>query len=591
MDYDFSAEQIRQIPEIINTKSGGGYERFIDFTADIKNIPASNLYKQFGNNTYRSDTAEITYDKYDIEHYSVFNTEKGSIYTVPINTSVGLLNRLSEHGIVPKDEMTQVILNTDNNNWNKLIIPDRYGNKTNSIDLSDILTKEELSTVRTVMDQVEYLTENKEKQLQKIEEENSVITEFHNKTKESFHLIGDRTEFDIELEVEEQLRQIMAENEIAGEIKGVVLYGSRSRGIEESEQADIDIVVQINNSELEEDALFNLFSDMDIKIDGIPVDVNPIRPEETGTLDEYLPRAEAYLAQKQAERVAQIFSSVGEQTEVELEVPDDSTEQEKSLPTKEKTFAEQVDDVLSGKADRYNDLKVCNTPQILLDVGCRQLPMFYTQQHLRNAVKPKDRKKHTHGLDVDVIKSTPSLIAEPVMIIDSFTRNDSLLMVLSETDIDNCPIIVSVKPNGQGTYELETQDSNFITSIYGREDFGSFIERCAENDKLLFISKEKSQNLFSVLGLEFSKGLNSLDFDTIIHQSRNIVNTENGKRTDQNETTHSEQAKDKQSKNPDQTDKKSISVPEESPQLSFDVDSTIPIENKPVERNRNRNQA
>ena len=162
--------------------------------------------------------------------------------------------------------------------------------------------------------------------------ESAVVAEFRNKTMESFHLIGDRTEFDIELEVEELLRQEMIDNEIAGDIEAVVLYGSRSRGLETSEDTDIDIVVQINNAELKEDALFNLFSDMDIEVDGIPVDVNPIRPEETGTLEEYLPKAEAYLEQKQADRAAQIFSSsVGKQAQVGLEVPDNSTEQVQTI--------------------------------------------------------------------------------------------------------------------------------------------------------------------------------------------------------------------------------------------------------------------
>ena len=159
--------------------------------------------------------------------------------------------------------------------------------------------------------------------------ESAVVAEFRNKTTESFHLIGDRTEFDIELEVEELLRQEMIDNEIAGDIEAVVLYGSRSRGLETSEDTDIDIVVQINNAELKEDALFNIFNGLEIEIDGIPVDVNPIRPEETGTLEEYLPKAEAYLEQKQAERAAQFFSSsVGEQAQVGLEVPDDKQEDE-----------------------------------------------------------------------------------------------------------------------------------------------------------------------------------------------------------------------------------------------------------------------
>jgi len=176
--------------------------------------------------------------------------------------------------------------------------------------------------------------------------ESAVVAEFRNKTMESFHLIGDRTEFDIELEVEKLLRQEMIDNEIAGDIEAVVLYGSRSRGLETSEDTDIDIVVQINNAELKEDALFNIFSDMDIEIDGISVDVNPIRPEETGTLDEYLPKAEAYLEQKQAERAAQIFSSsVGEQPQVGLEVPDDSTERIQTI---------NPDDIKIGDRFEYN---------------------------------------------------------------------------------------------------------------------------------------------------------------------------------------------------------------------------------------------
>jgi hypothetical protein len=38
------------------------------------------------------------------------------------------------------------------------------------------------------------------------------------------------------------------------------------------------------------------------------------------------------------------------------------------------------------------------------------------------------------------------------------------------------------------------------------------------------IDKQKSQALFSVLGLQFPKGLNNLDFNAIKYQSCNIVN-------------------------------------------------------------------
>ena len=195
-------------------------------------------------------------------------------------------------------------------------------------------------------------------------------------------------------------------------------------------------------------------------------------------------------------------------------------------PTKYKnSFAEQIHEVLHGTPDRYVDLKVCNTPKALQDVGCDDLPMFYTKNHLKKAVMPKDRKKHQHGLTEDFLSNVPEFMADPVMILDSITRDDSLLVVLSskETDPDNAPIVASVFPNGQGKYEMQLMPSNFITSIYGRDDFGEFINKCVEQDKVLFANKEKSQELFSVLRLEFSQGFNNLSFDTIIHQSRNIV--------------------------------------------------------------------
>lgn len=47
---------------------------------------------------------------------------------------------------------------------------------------------------------------------------------------------------------------------------------------------------------------------------------------------------------------------------------------------------------------------------------------------------------------------------------------------------------------------------------------------------MLYCNKEKSQELFSVLGLQSSKGLNDLDFNIIIHKSHNIVNSEAVKR-------------------------------------------------------------
>ena len=151
--------------------------------------------------------------------------------------------------------------------------------------------------------------------------------------------------------------------------------------------------------------------------------------------------------------------------------------------------------------------------------------MLYTQKHLRDALHEKSSKNpHWHGLTVEQIKNFPVFLQEPVIVFDSLTRDDSVMMILSETDNDNLPLVVSVKPNGQGRYNLEQIDSNFITSIYGKDNFSRYIENIIKNDKLLFINKEKSQKLFERWGLQLPELTKSFGFDTIIHQSRNIVN-------------------------------------------------------------------
>lgn len=189
----------------------------------------------------------------------------------------------------------------------------------------------------------------------------------------------------------------------------------------------------------------------------------------------------------------------------------------------EKSFAEQVDASLNGSLPFYTSLKVCDTPKILLDIGCEQLPMLYTQKHLKSAIKPDSSKEHFHGLDIAQIKKLPELLQNPVMVYDSLSRNDSIVVLTSEYDKNDNPIIASIKPNGEGRYELETIESNFITSVHGRENFISQFKKAQEQDKILFCDKKKSQEMFERWGLQLSELTNTLDFNIIIHQSRNIV--------------------------------------------------------------------
>ena len=105
------------------------------------------------------------------------------------------------------------------------------------------------------------------------------------------------------------------------------------------------------------------------------------------------------------------------------------------------------------------------------------------------------------------------------MIIDSPNRKDSIIVVTSEVDKSDNPIIASIKPNGEGRYEVENVSSNFITSVYGRNNFSEYFRRIVQSDNLLFCDKQKSQAMFERWGEQYSELTNNLDFNIIIHQS------------------------------------------------------------------------
>lgn len=123
-----------------------------------------------------------------------------------------------------------------------------------------------------------------------------VIMVFKAKTEECFQPIDGLGATEIEDMVEEYVNAKFSENDIDVTVRGVVISGSRCRGLE-GKNSDLDVVVELSGDEREDD-LFNLLHENKIKIGGVPVDINPITKYKTGTLEEYLPGVEKYLEEK-----------------------------------------------------------------------------------------------------------------------------------------------------------------------------------------------------------------------------------------------------------------------------------------------------
>lgn len=193
-------------------------------------------------------------------------------------------------------------------------------------------------------------------------------------------------------------------------------------------------------------------------------------------------------------------------------------------------FSEQVDKALKGEWDRYNALYVGKTSPLMEKLGMKQLPVLMTSKHLDDIVAEKSNSnRRRHGLTVDQVKSLGSILSDPAMVLDSAQRNDAVVFVSDQTDADGLPIVAAIRPNGSGVYEMTRQPANFLLSMYGRENFGKFVQSAAQDGRILYINKIKSQTLLGDAGVQFATGLSNADSDSIIHQSRNVVNTETQK--------------------------------------------------------------
>ena len=124
-----------------------------------------------------------------------------------------------------------------------------------------------------------------------------IVIDFRAKTDEKFHQIDGMSAGDIEGMVSDYVQSKIDENNLEAEVVGVIISGSRCRGIEKV-GSDLDVVLEYKGS-IREDTFFDILHEDEMEIGGVKVDINPITEGKTGTLESYLLEAEGYLKEKQ----------------------------------------------------------------------------------------------------------------------------------------------------------------------------------------------------------------------------------------------------------------------------------------------------
>lgn len=203
--------------------------------------------------------------------------------------------------------------------------------------------------------------------------------------------------------------------------------------------------------------------------------------------------------------------------------------------------AKQVHDALSTKGLGRNVMVYMGgTPNFYKGFNLIPgAPVLVTQGHVRdmNHEKVPGETKY-HGLDETVIADIPNMLKSPVLVYDSISENgqDAICVLTEKRDEDELPIILILKKGDRENSYLDlsvetvkSDRSTILASAYGKDSFLEHFKALVDADAILYADKKRTQEFFPDDELQLLMRLKNFEFNKILHQTRNIVNTKKQK--------------------------------------------------------------
>ena len=206
---------------------------------------------------------------------------------------------------------------------------------------------------------------------------------------------------------------------------------------------------------------------------------------------------------------------------------------------KGKTLSDRIDDVLTNQNFTESHVYLGDTPQILQDLGLRKLPILMTAKHVYNGIKTKQSainegryfikdERHHHGLGrKNFIKVINNLNNPEIIYKYSNNKNDfRIVEVFRFKDNHNAPIIVVIKPEGNGYYNSINIDSNVALSMHGRSNIANKIIDAQKNGRILYVRNLNNKNSGSlqIPGSQLPNNFSSTAVTNSLNQYKQDVN-------------------------------------------------------------------
>lgn len=207
---------------------------------------------------------------------------------------------------------------------------------------------------------------------------------------------------------------------------------------------------------------------------------------------------EATQNMKKYEPVTHAEDSEAELSQVQLQkVIDDQSD---------KPIEDRVEDVLTNKNFSDSHIYLNDTPQVLQDLGLRNLPMLMTSKHVYKAIRTEQEAKnegrfvqrdkgHYHELGKQKFLDVVNALENPELIYkaDNDPNDLRIIVVVDLKDDKNYQIMVAIQPEGNGNYNKISVDSNVALSMFGRKNLQTKISD-AQNDGRILYDKNLNNN-------------------------------------------------------------------------------------------------
>ena len=182
-------------------------------------------------------------------------------------------------------------------------------------------------------------------------------------------------------------------------------------------------------------------------------------------------------------------------------------------------------ELLNHRTARIGSCQVVGSPKCAVE-ACRLVDLHRCSPIFYHKASKGEQFRHNHGIDPKLMCQVPLLLEDPVLIYNSPNSNSRICVVLNQVDGDKSPLLAVLQPNSKsGLHDgMRYANSNFLITVFGKNNVDSQLRYKVPPSEVLYINKEKSQEIERISGIQFPRDYSSLDSNTIIRLPRCICN-------------------------------------------------------------------